>query len=563
MPVLIGAVLKAAQAGSLNPLLSPDGNSIAAIYPYTESDTPRAYSGPTVQATDVVVPAQRQLTAMQVPSYFEDYYFRVHLLPNRISLGSLASEQSRTIEVWNAYLTSKTLTEIQIQNGEGMSLLGPSPAPTAFGANESRQYLLSVTPNGPPTVNAQFDFIFTLDTVILRATGRRIVGWVFSPDWSQPVVERLEWLTQVMESYSGIEQRVRLRTGARRSLEYSQLLGSHDERVRMENLVHAWQARVFGLPLWQEVRLSTYTLAAGTTVIPVDTDSNDFVAGGLVGLVFGTDSEFAEITEVQGTGLLLKSPLEKTWPAGTKILPVKPARLQNELKVSYPSDAIVQTRARFQIEDEWIFPVPTEPTQYRGFPVLMTASNWREEIDADHARKLVELDYLSGRRAFDDLSGVGSVRRTHRFLLAGRDAIAEFRAWLAARSGKLNAFWLPSFQADLALASPISAFDTAMTVTDRAFAANGGASVGRRDILISTTLGAQYFRRITGVTPLTESTESVAIDSALGASVLPDQVRYIAFMKLVRLDSDAVEIAHHTDQLAEVTLMLRSIKDDT
>ena len=34
-------------------------------------------------------------------------------------------------------------------------------------------------------------------------------------------------------------------------------------------------------------------------------------------------------------------------------------------------------------------------------------------------------------------------------------------------------------------------------------------------------------------------------------------------MKLVRLDTDAVEIAHHTDQLAEVSLTLRSLKDDT
>jgi hypothetical protein len=563
MPILTGAVLESAQAGSLNPLLAQDGYNVAAIYPYTVSDTPMGISGTRTYAPDISVPAQRVLIGATIPSYFDDFYYRVHLLPNRISLGSLASEQSRTIEVWNAYLTTNTLTAIQVQGGEGMTLLGPAPAPTVFGANESRLYQLSVTPNGPPTVNARIDFEFALDTVTLRATGRRIVGWVFSPDWSQPVIERLEWLTQVMESHSGREQRVRLRTGARRTLEYSQLLGSHRERVRLENLLHAWQARVFGLPLWQEVQITSQPINAGATSILVNTDSLDFEVGGLVGLVKGNDSEFAEITAIQ-TGLLsLKSPLERSWPAGSKLLPVKPARLQNDLKLKYHSDTIVQTRSRFQLEEEWLVTPIAEPLQYRGFPVLMTASNWAEDIDAEHSRKLVELDYLTGRRALDDLSGIGSVRRAHHWLLNGRDTIAEFRAWLTARAGKLKPFWLPSFQADLELTSPIGAFDSAITVDNRSFAANGGAGIGRQDIVIATTNGQHYFRRVTGVTALTDTTESVAIDSVLGVAILPTQIRYIAFMKLVRLDSDAVEIAHHTDQLAEVSLMLRSLKDDT
>ncbi|EKF9276370.1 hypothetical protein O1B68_002111 [Vibrio cholerae] len=81
--------------------------------------------------------------------------------------------------------------------------------------------------------------------------------------------------------------------------------------------------------------------------------------------------------------------------------------------------------------------------------------------------------------------------------------------------------------------------------------------------MIATTNGQHYFRRVTGVTALTDTTESVAIDSVLGVAILPTQIRYIAFMKLVRLDTDAVEIAHHTDQLAEVSLTLRSLRDDT
>lgn len=563
MPVLTGMVLDRAQAGSLNPLLSIDGYQVAAIYPYTASDTPRAEKGARSYASDITVPAQRALTGMQVPSYFEDYYFRVHLLPGRINLGSLASEQSRTIEVWNARLTANTLASLTATGAEGMTLIGPAPAPTVFAANESRLYTLAVTPNGPPTVNATFLFAFAFDVATLLATGRRIVGWIFAPNWVQPVIERLEWLTDVMESHAGFEQRVRLRAGARRSFEYSALVGSDTERVKMENLLLSWQARVFGLPLWTDVAIAESPIPAGATSIAVTTTNRDFTVGGLVGLVLGMESEFAEITAVLPASLTIKSPLDTTWPIGTKILPVQPARVQNELGLTYLSDAIGQATVRFQLEDEWLLPAATETLDYRGFPVLLTATNWNEDVDSDYARKLNELDFLTGRRVIDDLSGIGTVRRTHRWLITGRAAIAAFRSWLAARAGRLTAFWMPSFQADMKVVSPISAFDSAITVENRAYAANVPAAIGRRDILIATTSGSRYYRRITGATALTPSTESIAIDSVVGAALLPDQIRHVSFMKLVRLDSDAIEIAHHTDDMAEVSISVRSIRDDT
>ncbi len=563
MPVLTGAVLDRAQAGSLNSRLSFDGNLVAPLYPYTASDTPRAERGTRSHAAGIPVPAQRVLTGMRVPSYFEDYYFRVHLLPGRIHLGSLASEQSRAIEVWNARLTPNTLTALTATGAQGMTLTEPAPAPAVFAANESRLYTLAVTPNGPPAVNATFLFAFAFDDVTLLATGRRIVGWIFAPNWVQPVIERLEWRTDVMESHTGFEQRVRLRAGARRSFEYSVLAGSDTERVTLENLLLSWQARVFGLPLWTDVALAASPIPSGATSIAVTTTNRDFAVGGLVGLVLGMESEFAEITAVLPASLTLKSPLDATWPIGTKILPVRPARVQNGLGLTYLNDAIGQATVRFQLEDEWLAPAATETLDYRVFPVLLTATNWTEDVDTEYVRKLHELDFLTGRRVIDDLSGTGTVRRTHRWLLSGRAAITAFRSWLAARAGMLTAFWMPSFQSDMKVVSPIGAFDSAITVENRAYAANVPAAVGRRDIMIATTSGSRYYRRITGAAALSPSIESIAIDSVVGTPLLPEQIRQVSFMTLVRLDSDAVEIAHHTDDIAEVSISVKSIRDDT
>jgi hypothetical protein len=181
MPILDGVPLAPAQAGSINPNLSRDGDTVAPIYPYTESEAPRAEHGLRTYRPNVGVPAKQIKTGQRLASYFEDFYFRVHIRPDRIALGSLASEQSRSIEVWNAWLTANPLHAVNATGAEGMTLLGPAPPPTSFAANEARQYVLAVTPNGPPTVNATFTFVFGLDSGVLRATGRRIVGWAFPP----------------------------------------------------------------------------------------------------------------------------------------------------------------------------------------------------------------------------------------------------------------------------------------------------------------------------------------------------------------------------------------------
>ena len=55
-------------------------------------------------------------------SFKDDFYERVHVLPSRIELGTIANTQSRQVSVWNAYTrVTATLDEISITNGAGIS----------------------------------------------------------------------------------------------------------------------------------------------------------------------------------------------------------------------------------------------------------------------------------------------------------------------------------------------------------------------------------------------------------------------------------------------------------
>ncbi|MCI1191467.1 hypothetical protein MOJ79_06390, partial [Calidifontimicrobium sp. SYSU G02091] len=506
--------------------------------------------------------AQEAKAGSILGSYFDDFYFRIHIMPSSFALGSLASEQTRNVEVWNAWPQSNTLTQIDAAGGDGIYVYGPYPEPTTFGACEDRQYELAVTTDGPPTFDATFSFLFALGTGALRVTGRRIIGWAVPPNWVQPLVERLEWLTDVLESHAGVEQRVRLRGAPRRSLEYRLLVGNDRDRVRVENLLLAWQARVYALPVWTDAAIASSPIAAGATAVAIDTSNRAFAADELVAFVLGSESEIVEVASLTVSSITLKTPLQRTWPAGTRIVPARPARLRNDLRITHEAAALADATVVFDFEDEWQIDAAAPAVTYRGHPVLLDAHDWAEALDADYIRKTIQIDHLTGRRLVDDLSGVATVRRTHRWLLNGRASIVSFRRWLAARAGRLAPFWLPSGQSDLRLTAAAGAADTAITVENTGYAALVNAAVGRRDIMITTTSGQRLFARIIDADEIDAQTEQLALESAIGTTVLPQDVMQISFMRLVRLDADAVEIAHHTDEIAEAVLSLRSLRDD-
>ena len=55
----------------------------------------------------------REINCIRTQSYFDDYYNRIHISPGELALGNIASEQSQTVNVWNAYLIPKILHDIE------------------------------------------------------------------------------------------------------------------------------------------------------------------------------------------------------------------------------------------------------------------------------------------------------------------------------------------------------------------------------------------------------------------------------------------------------------------
>ncbi|HRP76273.1 MAG TPA: hypothetical protein PLN31_19475 [Azoarcus taiwanensis] len=378
----------------------------------------------------------------------------------------------------------------------------------------------------------------------------------FRPNWHRPVVERLEWLTDVQEALDLTEECIQLRSMPRRALEYDVLLRDH-ALTDFDARLWGWQAEEYWLPIWTDVQTCAL-VPAETSVLPAETAGYDFAAGGRAVLLRDAQSwELLDIDAVQPDALVLAAPTAQAWPAGTRLYPVRRARLPPEVGALRGSAAVGRGTVRFDLEPS-TWPASPAAVLYRDLEVSLRRPNWVAGVPQQYHRKVEVLDNRTGRPYVDDLSGMPTTTRTHRVTLGNRADIAAWRGWLYARAGRRHRFWQPQWQVDRISVAPVTAAATALQVRALDHAAAYGNAEGRRDIAIRHRPSAQWlFRRIESVTGPMAGVETLHLDASLGIDAQPSEL-FVTWLTPSRLDADAVEIAWHSAGAAVSVYDVRS-----
>lgn len=492
-------------------------------------------------------------------SYFDDYYNRIHVAPAVLDIGNLLSVQTREARVWNAYFTPQALASIGKAETTSLTESGIA-TPTTFAALEERTYFVTVDTKGPATIDAVYTFAFPLESPTLAVTGRRVQVFGHAPNWAEPVRERLNWLTDVLTTQAGTEQRIGLRDAPRRGLEYALTTRDRHETNRLETMLLGWQSRLFAVPVWTEYQALAAALTAGSLTIPCATVGYEFAANGLALLWRAHDDyEAIEVGSVGASSLTLKTATVAAWPVGTRLYPVRLGRLPARQRLRRETDHHLSGSVAFAFEDNpGVTAVDTGDT-YAGYRVYLGRTNWADPIEIEAIRQLDVLDYDTGAPWVDDLSGIAALLKSWHWTLGSRAEIVALRGWLAARAGKRVPFWSASQAVDLEVTSLIGASDGAITVRNVGYARYLNGRADRRHLVIQTLAGVRYYRAITASSEISAASESLSIDTTLGVTLQPADIASVRFLHLVRLDSDEIEIEWHTVNVAECSTMLRSL----
>lgn len=373
--------------------------------------------------------------------------------------------------------------------------------------------------------------------------------WSVTPNWAEGVTERLEWLTEVIPSEVGTEQRRSLRRYPRRSIEAS-FLRTGTARQRIDTFIVGVGLNRFLVPLWFE-QLRTSAATSGTTLTwPTGTFSQrEFVAGELA-LFQGADPgnyEIVTVSNVSGTTLTFMTAPVKSWPAGTRITPLRVARFESLPEQRMVTDRVSTTQIRFNLDEPDRYVAPSW-----GYcaPLWHYKLDWSQGVTIDNSRTTYTIDVETGKVDVTDPGGRSRVGAKGDLLLLGRSQVWSFRQFLAQARGKSQRFWWPSGTHDLEPVGVIGGvtLDVAATGYSTWLTQPQDAKL-MIGVVFSDGRPAVY-RRIQSVTGF-DTFDRLTLTQALPA-MSRASIKRIQFVMPARFDQDGFELHHITDNMRAV-----------
>lgn len=409
-----------------------------------------------------------------------------------------------------------------------------------------------------------FDAVAIPDASVPSPGDRRLTLPVFTvlPNWQYGITERLDWRTEILQSETDGEQRRSTRRYPRRTIEAT-FSRHHETRARLDNFFFGSGNNEILVPLWQEQFRLPSILGLTVTFPEGSLETREYHAGDLV-LVCDRDPTVYEILEIESSDLntdqiTFTAEPDGVWGAGSRIIPLRVARVMESARNDAYTDRVGQAQARFEL---------TEPQTWPEASWLYCAPLFRFKIDraiainVTYPRQSYTLDNDTGLFEVTDPGQKGRVAMRLGMSLFGRDQVYAFRQFIHRARGRAENFWMPSYTADV--------FATGDFSGDYIDVKNGGLVDYIESLQDAKTMLAVVFsdgrpslyRRIVEIVEA-GAVERIYLEGDLPSVTLSD-VERLMFMIPARFDQDSFELQHLVDESAAVrtSLVVRSVDDD-
>lgn len=496
-------------------------------------------------------------------NFFKDYYFRIHVSPQEIDLQTIASTQTREVDVWNAYpFTSAIMQDILVNNPIGVEIIGPNPF--TFPPLFEQTYEIEVGTSGPANIDLQilFDFANVTNPLPVLVTGTRAVKFDIIPE--TPVTEEWQWLTDNIVAVDGTEQRIALRGEMPRVEENLKVI--FDDSTKIRKFYSDLMAAVGRLWI-PEFQYATRTLSASVTGgfnLYFDTSKTDIRAGEYVLIQTPLTNALVEIDVLTVTGATVTSQLLFDIPAGSLIMPGSPALLNDGSGLSrYAVNEVAETtlvckmlRQRAQLVRPGS--TVTLPT-YLGVPVFEKRPLADEMVDDNVSTGQQSIDNQTGLPDIIsrwDYSRIGGARSYKVNRIQRPEEMDYWKTLFAYMRGAARKVWVPTYRTDMRLVVQPSDGASTFTIEGVEYAEKVFPIVTHRYIEVETASGI-HRTQVTGAAVAGTGLSTIIVfDPALPVGAGWTDIKRISFLLPMRMAEDKVTWKHYgLESLLQLSLI--------
>lgn len=385
--------------------------------------------------------------------------------------------------------------------------------------------------------------------------------WPLVPNWASGLKETYEFKTEIITSRNGTEQRRALRTTPRRKVEYSSIV-TDAALLRMEGLLARHQADVlYGADFVRGVK-TTSALPLSANTVSVRSVPPWLVVGASVALSYKRDSRLFTVQSVTGLTVTFVENSPVSFGAGSRLSRVVAGYINTNLATARVTGTVATVSSTFEPDPA------TEPVDegalnpehwFDGREVLTLRPNWTRSPTVTYAHDIETVDYGRGRVARFTPVAFGTTTCQATYLARSVAEAGAMRQFFARMKGRRGEFYMPTWTADMRLASAVPALSTQMRVVGRQTFDDYASDTSRRSIMVMTRDGFSVALKFDSIS-LDGSNSVLHLTDTYPFDLVPDDVAMISWLPVRRLATDTLTIEWMTDEVAQFVVSATSLE---
>lgn len=381
--------------------------------------------------------------------------------------------------------------------------------------------------------------------------------WPHEPNWASPVETTVQFMTEIVRSRNGQEQRIAQRYEPRMGLEYD-MAGRREANRDFQRQVYSNIREEIIMPVWSARAL---VVAASGATVRVTEAQWWMEPGAILCVLHNRKAESAVIANRSGNTITLETPLADPWPSGARVYEGVIGRIEPKVtwtartsEVSTIPLAFAVTPGKEPIHGTGAVGAVFDGKEVFDHPVNW-ASNGRMEIEDPRA----VIDYEFGTH--EVLHNIAFPTITRRFEMLARSVedAKRLENFFRRHKGRQRSFYVANTQRDLLPVSGISAGAKTLIVEDREVADYLNSNTVHRAIALKTPSGVRY-NRIESTTK-GSATTILSLRDAWPETVPERLLGKCSFLNLANFGSDGFSLSWLSDRIATTTVTITTLED--
>ena len=410
------------------------------------------------------------------------------------------------------------------------------------------------------------------------------MGWITI---ETKITEKFEFLTDVIKSYNGSEQRIKLRQEPRHFISYDYLATNASDAQWIRSMTRFKQNGVIHIPMWQNTTTLRDDGYKGSKAVYINKqDIFNFRYCDAVMFFYKDgvklENEVYLIKEILANGTIgLKNSLEMDISKKSiKIIPLIRCAIQpiQGLNYQYSNGSIVTLNyedilykpiVNYPVEflvnyDNHEFFNPYKvPLTYNGLDVLFEVPSWSgdDAVALAVEKNATKLDNSTGKFKYDLKSNLAQDLHSYNFLLLNKESINNFIKFYHKCNGRQKPFYMPSYVNDIQVTSDLLVGTNYIYVDVPTLYKYYGADTTKKKIIIFLNGSVLFFDIVAYTYEVKDNKQvgKILLGQTIPYTITQKQLQMISYFNLCRFDSDTLQVNYETCEVASVDIPIREV----